>query len=91
MEDENYIGFSSFESVEDFLFSLTHGREIMFCYKRVDYSAFRESDNLYTVLESGKLDTIIHYESEFEVLDFIIQNKPLKEIITQVEVLHRNI
>lgn len=63
----------------------------MFCYNGVDYSAFCEDDNLYTILESGKLDTIVHYESEIEVLDFVIQNKLLKDVITQVEVLHRNI
>lgn len=89
--DKNYISFSNFESVSDFILSLNHGREIEFCWKGVYYGAFHEEDNVYSVNESDKPETEVVFNSVNELMDFVIQGQPLKDIITRVEVCWRNI
>lgn len=91
MENKNIIDFSPFESVEDFKFSLIHGREIEIYWNDIHYSIFHEKDNLYTFLEADKLETEVGFNSIDELLEFAIQGQPLKDIVTEVEILHRNI
>lgn len=93
MKNQTIHGFAQFESISDFKFSLIHGREIEFRWNGVDYGAFHEGvgDKSFLLCESYKKNTDAYFHSADELLDFVIQGKKLREIITNIEVLWRNL
>lgn len=93
MKNQTIHGFTKFESISDFKFSLIHGREIEFRWNGVDYGVFHEGvgDKSFLLCESYKKDTDAYFHSADELLDFVIQGKKLREIITNIEVLWRNL
>ncbi|MBQ8767893.1 MAG: hypothetical protein IJZ16_13940 [Clostridia bacterium] len=93
MENKNIIGCTPFESIEDFKFSLIHGREIEFRWNNVDYGVFYEGEGKesFFFCEANKDNEGTYFETIAELLEFTIQGQALKEIITQVEVYWRNI
>ena len=93
MNNENFIDFSLFESIDDFKFSLVHGREIVFEWKNVEYGVFHEGEGKesFFICESNKDEQGRYFETVDELLDFKIQGQPLKNFITQVKIWHRNL
>lgn len=93
MENKNIIGYTPFESIEDFKFSLIHGREIEFRWNNVDYGVFHEGEGKesFFFCEANKDNEGTYFETIDELLGFAIQGQALKEIITQVEVYWRNL
>lgn len=87
-----------FESISDFRHSLVYGREIEFEWNGMSYGIFREEDNdkeyaLYKVVKGDtfKNDDKILFKSPDEVLDYVIDEMPLRKLITDVIVLNRNV
>lgn len=95
MSEINIIKPSPFESVDDFKFSLIHGREIEFVWKNKLYGVFKENENgveKFFIGESYKNDGEgTYFATVEELLNFEIQGQQLKEIITQVQVEWRNL
>lgn len=93
MHNENIIDFSPFESIDDFKFSLTYGREIEFNWNGTDYSVFHEGEGResFFICEAYKDEQGKHFETIDELLDYTIQGQPLRDFITQVVVWHRNL
>lgn len=93
MHNENIIDFSPFESIDDFKFSLTNGREVEFNWNGTDYSVFHEGEGResFFICEAYKDEQGKHFETIDELLDYTIQGQPLRDFITQVVVWHRNL
>jgi len=88
---------NTFKSIADFQDCMRRGGEVEFQYNKKIYSIIhalhplitigkREDDNK-PVIE----DSIIHFDSSDKLLDYIIEGKKLREIITDVQVLARTI
>ena len=93
MNNKNVIVFSPFESIDDFEFSLVHGREIIFEWKNIEYGVFHEGEGKesFFICESNKDEHGRYFETLDALLDCKIQGQSLKEFITQVKVWHRNL
>lgn len=93
MHNENIIEFSPFESIDDFKFCLTYGREIEFNWNGTDYGVFHEGEGKesFFICEAYKDEQGKYFETIDELLDYTIQGQPLKSFITQVDVFGRNI
>ncbi len=93
MHNENIIDFSPFESIDDFKFSLTNGREIEFNWNGTDYGVFHEGERKesFFICEAYKDEQGKYFETIDELLDYTIQGQPLRDFITQVVVWHRNL
>ena len=91
MSRKGYIEFSKYVSIEDFRNSLLYGKEIVFSYNNKEYGVFCEGKSLFTFNEANKPETEIEFSNIDELLGTDVQGKSLCEIITEVEVLHRNV
>ena len=94
MKNNNIIGCTPFDSIEDFKFSLINGREIQFRWENIEYGVFHdydEGEKAFFICEANKDNEGTYFETIDELLEFKIQGQVLKEIITQVEVCWRNI
>ena len=82
-----------FESINDFKFALIYGREIEFEWNGVNYGAFYEGedDKAFFLCEAHKDDKGVFFRTADELLDFVIDGKPLRKFITEVTVWNRNI
>ena len=65
--------------------------EIVFSYNNKEYGVFCEGKSLFTFNEANKPETEIEFSNIDELLGIDVQGKSLCEIITEVEVLHRNV
>lgn len=86
--DDDY----NFKSIDDFKDAILHGREVVFEWKGVEYGAFfeGEGDKSFIFGESYK-DNDIFFRTVDDLLNCNIQGQLLKDIITQVTVLERNV
>lgn len=95
MSEINIIKPSPFESVDDFKFSLIHGREVEFVWKNKSYGIFKENENgveKFFIGESHQNDDKgVYFATVEELLNFEIQGQQLKEIINEVQVEWRNL
>lgn len=82
-----------FESVDDFKYAMLHGREAVFEWNGIEYGAFfeGEGDKSFFICEAYKDEKGMHFKSIDELLDFEVQGQSLKDIITRVNVIHRNV
>lgn len=82
-----------FESISDFKHALVYGREIEFEWNGITYGAFHESedDKSFFLCEACKNDKGVFFTTVDELLDFVIDNKPLRDFITEVTVWTRNV
>ena len=90
----HFDGYDSFESMDDFKFSLTAGREIVIKWGETEYTILNEGDNDddFTICEADKPETEKVFKTVDELLDFTLKTgEVLKSIITQAEVNWRNI
>ena len=82
-----------FESISDFKPALIYGREIEFEWNGITYGAFHdgEDDKAFFLCEAYKDDEGVFFKTADALLDFVIDNKPLREFITEVTVWNRNV
>ena len=82
-----------FEDINDFKYALIYGREIEFEWNGITYGAFHEGtdDKAFFLCEAHKDDKGAFFSTVDELLDFVIDGKPLREFITEVTVWNRNI
>lgn len=82
----------NFKSVAEFKESLLHGREIVFQLNGIEYGMFFEGEDDKAICfgESNK-DNYIFFKTVDDLLNCDIRGQLLKDVITQVTVLHRNI
>lgn len=82
----------NFKSVAEFKESLLHGREIVFQLNGIEYGIFFEGEDDKAICfgESNK-DNYIFFKTVDDLLNCDIRGQLLKDVITQVTVLHRNI
>ena len=87
-----YLGNNSFQSVDDFKYALLYGKEIVFKWNKSEYGIFYNTQNgdEFSICKSGSTDEHIVNRIE-DVLDYMLQGRKLKDIITQVDVCLRNI
>lgn len=93
-KNSNYIGTTPFEDIDDFKISLLRGREIQFIWNDIEYGVFHDYDSgekAFFICEAHKDDVGTYLSTLDEVLNFKIQNQPLKDIITKVDVCWRSI
>ena len=89
-----YISEYSFDSIDDFKNSLIYGREIQFKWGSTEYGIFHdydEGEKAFFICEANKDSEGTYFETVETLLEFAIQDKALKEIVTQVDVCWRNI
>lgn len=82
-----------FESVSDFKFALINGGEIEFEWNGISYGAFREGENedIFFLCEAYKNDDGVFFKTVDELLDYVIDGRPLREFVTEVTVNWRNV
>lgn len=82
-----------FESISDFKFSLINGGEIEFEWSGKSYGVFRESENddAFFLCEAYKEDNGTFFKTVDELLDYTIDGRSLRELITEVTVTWRNV
>ena len=93
-KNNNYVSEYAFDDIDDFKFSLLHGREIQFIWNDIEYGVFHDydsGDKAFFICEAHKDDVGTYLSTFDEVLNFKIQNQPLKDIITKVDVCWRNL
>lgn len=92
---KTYIdGYDKFENIDDFKFSLIHGREIIIEWADIEYTILNEGENndRFSVCEANKPETEIIFNSVDELLECTLKaGKKLKDIITQAQVNWRNL
>lgn len=93
MHNENIITFSPFEDADDFKLSLIRGKEIEFHYNGINYGVFYDKNikKAFYICKAGSEKKESYFETIDELLNYMIQEQPLRDIVTRVEVLHRNI
>lgn len=88
------IEFDKFESISDFKQSITWGKEIEFEWNGVIHVAFRfegKGDKEYLLGEANTDSKDVYFSSADSMLDFEIDGQKLRDIITEVDVIHRNL
>lgn len=86
-----------FESTSDFKYALIYGREIQFEWNGIEYGAFNDSsdkddgEKVFFFCEAHKDDEGVYFNSVDDLLDFVVDGRPLKEFITEVKVYWRNL
>ena len=87
----------AFTSIADFKQCMENGGEVQFTYNGKDYGVFplqrqtpKSKDQFY-IWQTGNDDSEAWYDTTEELLDYIIEGKKLREIITEVEVFDRTI
>lgn len=79
-----------FESISDFKISLLYGKEIKFEWNNITYDIFKESKDIVMYISDNPLKPC-HFNDIDKLLDFIIDKKSLRKIITDITVLSRNV
>lgn len=86
-----------FESISDFKYALIYGREIQFEWNGIEYGAFNDSsdkddgEKVFFFCEARKDDEGVYFKSADDLLDFVLDGRPLREFITEVTVWLRNL
>lgn len=81
-----------FESISDFKFALINVGEIEFEWNGISYVAFREGENEDMFFcEAYKDDEGVFFKTVDELLDYVIDGRPLREFVTEVTVNWRNV
>ncbi|MEZ3420503.1 MAG: hypothetical protein K1V95_00975, partial [Eubacterium sp.] len=82
-----------YNDIDDFKESLIYGREIEIRWKDTDFTIEYEGDSLnkFSICEAYKPETENTFKTVDELLDFKIFNESLRNIITKVEIMWRNI
>ena len=87
----------AFTSIADFKQCMFHGGEVQFTYSGKDYGVFPfqrqkpESKDQFYIWQTGNDDSEAWYDTTDDLLDYDIEGKKLREIITEVEVFERTI
>ena len=81
----------NFESVDDFIFSITNGHESEFSYGELTFDTgyFRNQYHIYNIDCPEESDQ--GFDTPEEMLNFLIDGIPLREIVTKVYVWNRMI
>jgi len=93
----NSLEDNAFTSIADFKHCMKCGGEVQFTYNGKDYGTFPflrqtpESHDQFYIWQTGNDDSEAWYDTTDELLEYIIEGKKLREIITQVEVFDRTI
>jgi hypothetical protein len=93
----NSIEENAFESIADFQDCIRRGGEVVFTYNGKEYGIAPlvkrtpESDYQIVISEIGNDDSEAWYDDSEQLLDYEIDGKKLREIITQVTVTDRTI
>ena len=86
----NIIEFSQFESISDFKWSMKCGGEAEFEWNGKEYSIVSTDEGL-SICEANRQETVLISRDAEKILDYIIDGKKLREIITDVKVNFRAI
>lgn len=80
-----------FESISDFKHAIIYGREIEFEWNGITYGAFHEGegDKAFFLCEAYKDDEGFFFRTSDDLLNFVIEGRPLREFITEVIVWSR--
>jgi hypothetical protein len=88
---------NAFKTIAEFQSCMRDGGEVQFTYNGKDYSVFGkacktpESDVRMLIVQQGNDDSELWCDTSDELLDYIIDDKKLREIIKEVEVFDRTI
>ena len=88
---------NAFTSIADFQSCMRHGGEVQFTYNGRDYGVFPwqkrtpESEYQFYIWQTGNDDSEAWYDTSDALLDYIIDGKKLREIITEVVVFDRTV
>jgi hypothetical protein len=88
---------NAFKTIAEFQDCMRRHGEVEFCYRGVFYSIIHAPYPYITIGERAsenkpvKEESIVHYESSEDLLNYVIGGKNLREIITQVTVTDRTI
>lgn len=90
----DYEPYGKFDDIDEFKFSIEHGREVVIEYRGLGYAMFKmeEENSNYMICESYKPETEKTFMTVEELLDYKIKTgDSLRSIITEAEVLERNL
>ncbi len=92
-KNEHILEYPNYNDIDDFKESLIYGREIEIRWKDTDFTIEYEGDSLnkFSICEAYKPETENTFKTVDELLDFKIFNESLRNIITKVEIMWRNI
>ena len=88
------LEYPNYKDINDFRESLIHGREIIINWNDIEYVIEYENDSMndFSVCEANKPETERHFETVGELLNYRLDsNDCIRDIITQAEVVWRNI
>lgn len=80
----------NFESISDFEDCMIRGGEVLFKWNDKTYS-ITHTEKEISIAEADKKETRKLYATADETLSFMLGDTPLREVITQVEVICRTI
>ena len=93
-KNEHILEYPKYTDINDFRESLIHGREIIIKWNDIEYVIEYENDSMndFSVCEANKPETECHFETVGELLNYRLDsNDCIRDIITQAEVVWRNI
>lgn len=93
-KNNHILEYPNYKDINDFRESLIHGREIIINWNDIEYVIEYENDSMndFSVCVANKPETERHFETVGELLNYRIDsNDCIRDIITQAEVVWRNI
>lgn len=93
-KNEHILEYPKYTDINDFRESLIHGREIIIKWNDIEYVIEYENDSMndFSVCVANKSETECHFETVGELLNYRLDsNDCVRDIITQAEVVWRNI
>ena len=79
-----------FKTISDFKFAMKYHSEVAFEWNGLNYS-ITHPDGIISVCESYKPETEKCYDNPDEALEYVIDGRKLREIITKVKIWSRTI
>ena len=91
IKNEHILEYPNYNGIDDFKESLIYGKEIEFRWNGVDFTVEYENNKTFSICEAYKPETEKVFKTVDELLNFKIFDDCLRDIITKVEIMWRNI
>ncbi len=82
----------NFKSFEELIYNIQRGGEVEFVYNNKKYSithVIEGNENQIHLLEHYNYDSLVIYKNPNEIGEYLINERKLKDIVTEIEVTFR--
>lgn len=80
-----------FQTISEFKWSIQQGREVTFLFHGKEYGIVKMDENQFIISEIENNENEMCFHSVDDLLDYLIEEIPLRKLITTVDIIYRTL